>query len=166
MSYRESWSFLQAYRPWSIQLWPDGSGELADISCGDPWYNKPSGRNTGLSLVLARTKLGLAIVEGAMAAGYLDLAIAPAESWNLDEYQQSLLAKKGAVWGRLKVLHLLGLPVPTFSGIDLYECWRQLSLREKLRSTLGTFRRVFHRKLRQPLRLDHTRGMDVKAPIR
>ena len=69
MTYAESWAFLQRYRPWSVQLWPDGSGELADISCGDPWYEKPDGKNPGSSLVVARTVRGREIVEGAIAAG-------------------------------------------------------------------------------------------------
>ncbi len=38
MSYQQSWGYIQAYRPFSTHLCPDGSGEDADISCGDPWY--------------------------------------------------------------------------------------------------------------------------------
>ena len=56
LTYRESWAFLQSFRPWSTQIWPDGGGELADISCGDPWYEEPDGINPGFSLVVARTR--------------------------------------------------------------------------------------------------------------
>src|ERR1019366_2417540 len=62
MSYRDSWAFLQAYRSWSVQLWPDGTGELADITCGDPWYEEPDGKNPGFSLVVARTDRGREII--------------------------------------------------------------------------------------------------------
>ena len=161
MTYAESWAFLQAHRPWSVQLWPDGSGELADISCGDPWYEKPDGRNPGSSLVVARTARGREIVQGAIDAGYLTLT--SAEMWKLDGSQSGLLKKKGAVWGRLLAMRLLGLPTPTFSGLRLFSIWRKLSLNEKLRSTLGTLRRCITRKLYQPLRLNLATSVPVKA---
>jgi len=163
MSYRESWAFLQAYRPWSVQLWPDGTGELADISCGDPWYEEPDGKNPGFSLVLVRTERGREIIEGAMAAGYLELK--PAENWKLVKSQSGLVAKKGSVWGRRLAMRLFGLPVTRFEGLDLWPCWRPLSLGQKLRSTLGTIRRVLRRKLYREMRLQDLGSKTVKRPI-
>ena len=163
MTYQESWAFLQAHRPWSVQFWPDGSGELADISCGDPWYEKPDGRNPGSSLVVARTARGREIVQGAIDAGYLTLT--PAERWKLDRSQDGLLRKKGAVWGRLLAMRLLGLPTPTFRGLRLFSLWWKLSPNEKLRSTLGTLRRCITRKLYQPLRLNLAASVPVKAAM-
>lgn len=163
MSYQESWAFLQAHRPWSVQLWPDGSGELADISCGDPWYEKPDGRSPGSSLVVARTARGREIVRGAIDAGYLTLT--PAEMWKLDGSQPGLLRKKGAVWGRVLAMRLLGLPTPTFQGLRLFRLWWKLSLNEKCRSTLGTLRRCITRKLYKRLRLNRAASVPVKAAI-
>lgn len=163
MTYQESWAFLQAHRPWSVQLWPDGSGELADISCGDPWYEKPDGRNPGSSLVVARTARGREIVQGAIDAGYLTLT--PAEMWKLDRSQDGLLRKKGSVWGRLLAMRMLGLPIPAFSGLRLFGVWQKLSLNEKLRSTLGTLRRCITRKLYRRLRLNHAASVPVKPAI-
>ena len=150
LTYRESWAFLQAYRPWSVHLWPDGTGELADISCGDPWYREPDG-NAGLSLLLVRTERGRQIVHGAIEAGYLKLKLV--EPWKLTKSQAGLLTKKGAVWGRLLAMRTFNLPVPCFTGLNLYRCWRALSLEDKLRSTLGTLRRIITRKLYHPLKL-------------
>lgn len=163
MTYKESWGFLQAHRPWSVHLWPDGSGELADVSCGDPWYEKPDGKNPGFSLVVARTARGRAFIEGAMAAGYLTLT--PAEPWKLAHSQQGLLSKKGAVWGRRLALRLLGLPVTALPGLDLRHCWKPLSASEKMRATLGTLRRALGRGLRRPLRLDDATRLPVKPPL-
>jgi len=163
MTYRDSWAFLQSHRPWSVQMWPDGSGELADISCGDPWYEKPDGKNPGFSLVVARTERGREIIEGAMAAGYLTLT--PAEHWKLSKSQAGLLEKKGSVWGRRLAMRGLGLPVTRFPGLDLGHCWRQLSLNSKLRSTAGTARRILSRRLRRPLELDPATGVPVSAPV-
>jgi coenzyme F420 hydrogenase subunit beta len=152
ITYRESWAFLQAYRPWSVHLWPDGTGELADISCGDPWYEEPDGKNPGFSLVLARTERGRAIVRGAIEAGYLTLT--PAEPWKLVKSQQNLLNKKAAVWGRVVALRLCGLPAPKFVGVSLFRCWLKLSVNEKLRSLGGTLRRILRRQLYKPLELE------------
>ena len=163
MTYEESWAFLQAHRPWSVQLWPDGTGELADISCGDPWYDKPDGKNPGSSLVVARTEQGRRIVRGAIDSGYLTLT--PAELWKLDRSQSGLRKKKGAVWGRLLAMRLLRLPTPKMEGLRLFKLWRQLSTGEKLRSTLGTLRRCLTRKLYKPLILNQVMSVPVKAAI-
>lgn len=160
MSYRESWGFLQAYRPWATRIWPDGTGELADISCGDPWYAEPDGRNPGFSLVVVRKERGRQILRGAMEAGYLDLR--PAEPWKLRKSQSGLARKKGEVWGRLAVQRLLGVPVPDFRGWNLFRCWLRLSLRDKIRSTLGTARRIVARKLWRPWAPDPAEGLHVK----
>ena len=161
MTYQESWAFLQAHRPWSVQLWPDGSGELADISCGDPWYEQPDGKNPGSSLVVARTERGRQIVRGAIESGYLMLT--PAEMWKLDRSQAGLLRKKGAVWGRLMSMRLLRLPIPKFTGLRLFKLWGKLPFGDQLRSTLGTLRRGITRKLYQPLRLNQVASVPVKA---
>ncbi|MBL9136432.1 MAG: Coenzyme F420 hydrogenase/dehydrogenase, beta subunit C-terminal domain, partial [Verrucomicrobiales bacterium] len=157
LTYRESWAFLQAHRPWSVQLWPDSSGETADISCGDPWYEEPDGKNPGFSLVVARTQRGKEIVEGAIAAGYLELR--PAEPWKLVKSQSGLLVKKGSIWGRRIGMRLLGLPVTRLDGADLYHCWRPLQLGEKIRAIFGTLRRVVQRGYyrRQVLNPEHSK---------
>jgi coenzyme F420 hydrogenase subunit beta len=142
--YREAWAFLQAYRPWSVQLWPDSAGELADISCGDPWYEAPDGKNPGFSLVVVRTERGRQVVHGASQSGYLDLK--PAEHWKLEKSQGGLLQKKGSVWGRRVALRLMGLPVTRFKGLDLFHCWQRLSVLDKVKSVFGTMRRVVLRR--------------------
>lgn len=160
MTYRESWAFLQAYRPWSVHVWPDGTGELADISCGDPWYEEPDGQNPGFSLVVVRTERGREILREAMEAGYLQLQ--PAEAWKLEKSQEGLIRKKGAVWGRLLAMRLFGLPAPNLRAQGLFHCWLKLPLKEKLKSTVGTVRRIWSRKLYKPLKLD----MATAVPVR
>jgi coenzyme F420 hydrogenase subunit beta len=145
LTYGESWAFLQAFRPWAVQLWPDGSGELADISCGDPWYYEPDGVNPGSSLILVRTELGRSIVRGAIEAGYVELT--QADETKVEKSQAGLWQKKGSVWGRQLTLRLLGIPTTQIMGAFLRECWWAISLEEKLRSTVGTLRRILKRRL-------------------
>lgn len=151
-TYAKSWAFLQRFRPWSVHIWPDGSGELADISCGDPWYEAPDGKNPGSSLVVVRTERGRKILRDAIQAGYLELR--KAEAWKLPKSQTNLAAKKAAVGGRLFAMRLFGLPVPRFPGAKLFDCWRTLTISEKLKSTVGTVRRILERGLFRRLRLD------------
>jgi coenzyme F420 hydrogenase subunit beta len=152
--YRDSWRFLQSFRPWSVHLWPDGTGELADISCGDPWYEKPDGENPGFSLIAVRTARGRAILKGAIEAGYLK--VTPAEPWKLVKSQGYLANKKAATWGRLLSMRLFGLPTPRFPGANLWSCWLSLSAGDKVRSIFGTMRRITQRKLFRRLQLDRT----------
>lgn len=148
LTYQRSWAFLQSFRPWSTQIWPDGGGELADISCGDPWYEEPDGVNPGFSLVVVRTQKGIDIIEGAIAAGYLTLE--PAELWKIPASQKGLLNKKGSVWGRRLGMRMLGMPVTRFERLNLAHCWGLLPLKEKLKSIFGTIRRILQRRLREP----------------
>ena len=154
MSYQESWGFVQAYRPFSTHLCPDGTGEDADISCGDPWYREVIAGEPGSSLILVRTETGRRILREAMAAGCLSLQ--SAEPWKLMRSQKNLLAKRGAIGGRVAMMKLLGLPVPQLRGFSLFQNWRRLSFGEKLRSTLGTIRRIITRRYHSPLRLSAT----------
>lgn len=162
LTYRESWSFLQGYRPWAAQMWPDGTGELADISCGDPWYSEPDGVNPGASLVVARTRRGVEFVEDAMRAGYL--ALTPAELWKLKDSQAGLLAKKASVWGRRLAMRGCGLPVTDLNGLQLRTAWSRLALRDQVKSVIGTMRRIVARKLYRPLNLEMDGALPVSPP--
>lgn len=161
LTYADSWAYLQGHRPWSVHIWPDGSGELADISCGDPWYEQPDGNNPGFSLIAVRTERGREIVKGAIQAGYLELR--PAEAWKLDQSQRNLAGKKAAVWGRMLALRSLGLPVPRFAGAPLFRCWLTLPFKQKVKSVVGTARRILQRKLRHRLQLDRSTAVRLNG---
>ena len=152
MTYQESWAFVQAYRPFSTHLCPDGTGEDADISCGDPWYREIPKDEPGLSLVVVRTETGRRVLRGAIEAGYVTLK--PAEPWKLLASQKNLMAKRGAIGGRIAMLRMLGLPVTRLRGFSLFKNWRRLTFGEKLRSTLGTVRRIITRRYYRPLQLN------------
>jgi coenzyme F420 hydrogenase subunit beta len=159
--YQKAWRFLQSYRAWSTHLWPDGTGELADITCGDPWYEKPDGNNQGFSLIVVRTLRGREILKGAIEAGYLELS--RAEAWKLEKSQGYLLQKKAAVWGRVFTMRLFGLPIPKLPQRDLFDCWLRLSNGDKARSIVGTAKRILRKKLTKPLKLDKSTAVPVNV---
>lgn len=147
MSYEQSWGFLQKYRQWRCYICPDHTGEFADIAVGDPWYRKVEPGEAGSSLILARTKLGRAIIEGAISAGYLIAHSVQPEI--LTRSQPNLLKSRGSLWGRLLALRVAGAGVPRFAGMPMFRFWwSELSWREKVQSLVGTLRRVRIRGLR------------------
>jgi coenzyme F420 hydrogenase subunit beta len=143
VSYMNSWGFLQRYRPYRCHLCPDGTGEFADLSCGDPWYRGIPEKEPGYSMVLVRTERGRRILRGAIKEGYAILH--PVDPWVLKESQKNLLGKRQAIWGRLLAMRLLGVPTPKLDGFHLFRNWTCLPFKEKLKSTLGTVRRVIQR---------------------
>ncbi len=151
-TYKESWGILQAYRPYSTHVCPDGTGEDADISCGDPWYREVRNGEAGSSLVVVRTERGREIICKAIEAGYVVLE--QADPQKLVDSQRNLLAKRGAIWGRLLAFKLFGLPTTRLKGFSLFRNWCRLLFNDKWRSILGTVRRIFTRKYFRPLNGD------------
>lgn len=143
LSYREAWSFLQKYRPLRCHLCPDGTGESADISCGDPWYREVNTGEPGRTLIVARTQKGKRILERAVGAGYLEVSELSVD--HLERSQENLLKKRQAIWGRLLALRLLLVPVPHLRGFSTVTNWACLPLSEKLKSVGGTLKRALKR---------------------
>ncbi len=148
-TYEEAWDFLQAYRPYRCHVCPDGTSEFADISCGDPWYRSIDADEPGKSLVLVRSEKGREIVKGAIKAGYIQLT--PVEPEILERSQKELLRKRGAIWGRVTTMKTLGIPAPHFQGFSLLQNWLKLSGGQKIRSILGTAKRIITRTYFRPL---------------
>lgn len=143
-TYQEAWGFLEKYRPYRCYLCPDSTSEFADLSCGDPWYREIEEGEHGTSLVLVRTEKGREILKGAMEAGYVRLQPVKAEVLNLS--QKELKLKRGAIWGRVLSMRALGIPAPRLHGFSLFRNWLKMPFRNKLRSILGTAKRVISRK--------------------
>jgi len=153
-TYADAWGFLQKYRPYRCHLCPDGTSEFADISCGDPWYREIQDGEEGSSLLLVRTETGRRIVRAAIAAGYLVLQ--PVRPEVLQLSQKELQFKRGAIWGRVLTMRMAGIPVPTFGGFSLFRNWLRIPFGHKMRSLVGTARRIISRKYFRPLELGRT----------
>lgn len=166
LSYMESWGRLTAYRPLRCHLCPDGLGRLADISCGDAWenFNRKETGNLGLSIVLVRTRRGQEILHRALEAKYVDLR--PAGPGAVLAAQPSLLQRRRELFGRLLAMRLLLVPIPKFIGFSLFRSWIQLPFLRKVRTVLGTIRRMVLRGQwrRQPLLGSHVPATKSSQP--
>jgi len=148
MTYKKSWGALQRFRPYSIYLFPDLSGEDADISCADAW-NRSDGESEGYSLLVVRTPRGREALHAALREGYLTAVRVDAA--RLLQAQRPLVGKRGIGWGRTFAFRLLGLPAPKLSGFAA--AWWKLPIAEKIKSILGTWRRILQRGYYHPLRV-------------
>lgn len=150
MSYEQSWGgILSRHVTLRCRLCPDSTGEFADISCGDPWYRKIEPNEPGQSLVLVRTEKGREILKEAMRAGYVKLR--RGDSYTVSASQPSLLKKRRQLWGRFLAMRMMRIPTPHFEGFSLFANWWCLSVPDKIRSVLGTLRRIILRKWTKPV---------------
>ena len=152
VNYKDSWGFIQKYRPFRCYLCPDLTGEFADISFGDPWYREIKEDDPGHSLILVRTEKGRKMFHKAVSAGYVTAD--RADAGILYHSQKNLLRKRQALWGRLLAMKALGVPTPKLGGFHLFENWLDLPVAEKARSILGTIRRIVQRKYFIPMEFD------------
>ena len=143
-TYQDSWAFLQAFRPYSVHLFPDTSGEHADISGGDPWYREKENGESGSSLIVVRTGRGRELLQRAMRAG--TIVASPLGVSELLDSQKNLAVKRGAIWGRQLAFRMAGIPTTRYRGFELFASWRELPMGQKMSSILGTLRRIVKRK--------------------
>lgn len=165
LTYSESWGeVLSRHKQWRCNLCPDRTGEFADISVGDPWYEGVPDDAPGRSLILVRTVRGKRILESAVREGYL--AAEQTERWKLRASQPGFPELRGAIWGRLLALRLIGLPVPRVEGFSLLRHWLvELTLTARLKSLLGTIRRAHRRGLRRSRPLQILQAEAAVDPI-
>jgi coenzyme F420 hydrogenase subunit beta len=145
LSYMESWSRLSHDRPFRCQLCPDGLGRVADISCGDAWERFGEGQDVGRSVAVVRTRKGQEILHRAMAAKYVDLE--PVGATAIPAGQPSQINRNRELFGRLLAMRLLMVPTPKFTGFSLYRSWMRLPFLRRIKTVLGTTRRVVLRRL-------------------
>jgi len=147
VSYETGWGdILQKKRQWRCHVCVDHTGELADLSVGDPWYRAVSPGDPGKSLLVVRTRRGQRRLREAIEAGYV--VVERRATSVLPASQQNLLRTRGSLWGRLATLRLMGAPYPRYTGLRLFRIWsKRLSLKQKAQSFYGTVLRIFRKRL-------------------
>jgi coenzyme F420 hydrogenase subunit beta len=145
MSYFDSWGgVLSRHVQHRCKICADGTGKAADLVCADAWECDARGyplfdEAPGVSLIVARTDHGAAILAAAEAAG--QLATAPFDPATLAAIQPGQSGRRRALLARLAALRLLGRPVPHYEGLHLWRAARQGGLRANLRGFLGMVKR-------------------------
>ncbi|MCK5603214.1 Coenzyme F420 hydrogenase/dehydrogenase, beta subunit C-terminal domain [Candidatus Pacearchaeota archaeon] len=155
LTYEQSWGkILQKYRQWRCYICPDHTGEFADIAVGDPWHRNTKNDSQGKSLILARTSKGQEIIKKAITAGYLIAEQVKPDT--LPASQPNLLKAQSRLWGQLIGLKIAYAPYPVYKGFNLASSWlHNLTLQEKVNSILGTFKRIYTKKIKKRQRITY-----------
>ncbi len=146
MSYADSWGgILSRHVQFRCKICPDGTGSFADIVCADAWEADAEGYPTftdrpGISLVMARTRVGAEVMEQAVTGGRLSLQ--PFDIEGLEGIQPGQTQKRRFTLARMSALRLLLRPVPRYPGFHLARNARRAGLRGLARNFLGTLRRA------------------------
>jgi len=155
MTYHKAWdTILTKHKPLRCLICPDGTGEFADIACGDPWYRPVRKGEHGSTLVIVRTHRGREILRRAMQAGYIVAERRTAAV--LARSQHGLLNRRRHVWPKLSMLHLLGIPAPRFRGFSLWRSWRRLRAKRMFVSLYRALRMSVSLRRRGPARFSAT----------
>jgi len=147
LTYEQSWGeILQKYRQWRCYICPDHIGEYADITVGDAWHRSLTENQPGRSVLIARTVRGKEVLEQLCLSSFVEGEAVPAEVlWSCRPGQAK---HQGALWTRTVTLKAMHIPAPKYQGFRLFKlCRRELSIKEKMRSLLGTSKRVFVKEL-------------------
>jgi coenzyme F420 hydrogenase subunit beta len=151
LSYMESWGgILSKHVQHRCKICADGTGVAADIVCADAWEADAEGypvfdEAPGVSLIVARTATGQALMDMAEAAGYLETR--PFDTDGLERIQPGQTRRRRALLSRLVGLRLTGRPVPRYRGLRLRDAAGQNDLRTNLRNLLGMIDRVLRKRL-------------------
>ncbi|WP_419741919.1 Coenzyme F420 hydrogenase/dehydrogenase, beta subunit C-terminal domain [Paraclostridium dentum] len=152
MSYDDSWGkILNRYLPKRCKLCPDGIGEAADIVCGDAWFGDENGypvfeEKEGRSLIISRTLIGKSILKDSIKNGYINISEG-LKIEQLKQIQPYQFSRKASLKYRLLAMKLCFKDTPDYDKSILNRAGVHISSKEKLKSFLGTFRRVIQGKL-------------------
>jgi coenzyme F420 hydrogenase subunit beta len=143
--YNSSWgTVLNKHLQFRCKICPDGTGESADIVCGDAWYGKDGypdfTEQDGRSLVLTRTLLGESMLAAAKRSGAVEISDLPTDE--ISKMQPYQMNRKRMVLGRVIASWLARGRRPIYKNMRLLRASLQASSIEWLRSAWGTYRRA------------------------
>lgn len=150
MSYADSWGgILSKEVQFRCKISPDSVGGAADVAAADAWYGDAAGypafdEADGRSLVLTRTRRGDQLVAAAEAAGFVTTQ--PLAITEIARMQPAQANRKRLARSRLLAMAATGHPRPIVTGLMVAEASRQAAFSAKLRSFLGTVRRILTRR--------------------
>lgn len=151
MSYDDSWGkILGRDIRKSCKFCMNGTGEPADISCGDAWYLKEDGtpdfsEGDGRNIVFARSLIGTDILHKAVENGYLELENYADELKDFKNVQKFQYERKATMLEKCLALKMLFRVAPPYKLSDLKRVSDKasnISLKRKCVIFAGTVKRI------------------------
>jgi coenzyme F420 hydrogenase subunit beta len=153
MSYAQSWGrYLGRNILKYCRFCMDGTGERADISCGDAWYLKPDGtpdfsEREGKNVIFARNAKSAKIIADAVKAKRLN--IEKFENWNEDLKKMQLyqFERKCTMAAKIAAMHICCKETPEYESVVLKTLAKNISTKRKFEIFLGTINRLLKKKM-------------------
>lgn len=125
----------------------DGTGELADLACGDAWYLGDDGKpdfadRPGRNVIFARTETGDALLKDVEKAGFLKLEPFNPDRDGLRKIQPYHYTRKASLLVYKKALGLCGRIFPLYDNKKLSQFAKGFSVKQKILRFGGTIHRV------------------------
>lgn len=151
MSYADSWGrHLSKALQFRCKICPDAVGGSADVACADAWFGDDKGyplfeEQNGRSAVIARTAVGAALLERAVARQRV--ALEPFALDQLNTIQPSQARRKRLIVSRLAALAITGRRYPRVRGLRIGAAARLAGAVDTARSFAGLVRRIVQNKM-------------------
>lgn len=148
MDYETSWMKILGRDVRKIcRFCADGTGELADISCGDAWFLDANGKpdfteRPGRNVVFARTEAGEALLKDALDKKMIILEDFDPERDGLRKMQPYHYTRKASLYTYKWALRICGRIFPNYDNEKLRGFAKGFSIKQKLLRFGGTVQRV------------------------
>lgn len=149
MEYEQSWmTILGRDVRKSCRFCADGTGEMADISCGDAWYLTPDGKPDftdapGRNVIFTRSEKGEDLLKQLVSAKMLEVESYDPEKNNLRKSQPYHYNRKSSMGALIFALKLCGRKHPLYSRKALKKFAKGYPLKSKILRCVGTIKRVW-----------------------
>lgn len=136
----------------SCRFCADGTGEYADISCGDAWYLTPDKKpdlteHLGRNVIFARTKYGASLLNEVINAGIISVEDYDVDKDGLRCSQPYHYTRKASLSSLKLALLLCGRTFPYYDNGKLKIFAKELSFKGKLLRFIGTVQRIWNHKI-------------------
>ena len=148
MDYETSWMKILGRDVRKIcRFCADGTGELADISCGDAWFLGANGRpdfteRAGRNVILARTEKGTTLLKEIEGVGMIVTESFDPEKDGLRKMQPYHYTRKASLQVYKWALRLCGRSFPLYDNNKLAKFAKGFSIKQKVLRFGGTVQRV------------------------
>ena len=153
MEYEKSWmTILGRDVRKSCRFCADGTGEQADISCGDAWYLTSDGKPNfeeapGRNVVFARTQRGEKLLKAAILDGVVATEPYNPEKDDLIKSQPYHYNRKASLRSLKIAMGLCGRKFPLYSSKILKKFENGYPLKNKVLRGIGTMKRVWSKSI-------------------
>lgn len=148
MDYETSWMSILGRDVRKIcRFCADGTGELADISCGDAWYLDDNGKpdfteRPGRNVIFARTEKGEELLRHIINNGKIEAVAFNPDSDGLKKMQPYHYTRKASLQVYKWALSLCGRPFPNYDRKKTAMFAKAFPLKQKILRFGGTVQRV------------------------